>query len=87
MSMAGAAGFALVLGGGLWRGTAPSTVLMGALFAAVGFGLFARLWMELMLHGLADSLLARQARAETEAVKRGETDAPDGAPLTAPNER
>ena len=87
MSMAGAAGFALVLGAGLWLGNAPATVLMGALFAAVGFGLFARLWMELILHGLADSLLAKQARAETEAVKPGETVAPDGAPLTVPNEQ
>lgn len=86
MSMAGAAGFTLVMGVGLWRENPPSTVLMGALLAAVGFGLFARVWMELVLHGLADSLLAKQARAESAAGKPGENDNQNDAPLTAPNE-
>ncbi len=76
MSMAGAAGFALVLGLGLWRGVAWPTALLGGLLAAVGFGLMARLWMEMILKGLEDSLLARQAAAHEEAKAEAETEFP-----------
>ena len=87
MSMAGAAGFALVFGFGLWRGNPPATVLLGALFAAVGFGLFARLWMGLVLQGLEDSLLAEQAHTEAETEKTGEKLPTDCAPMPTPNEQ
>ena len=87
MSMAGAAGFALVFGFGLWRGNSPTTVLLGALFAAVGFGLFARLWMGLVLQGLEDSLLIKQINAETKPEKSGEKFLADDAPESAPNEQ
>ena len=87
MSMAGAAGFALVFGFGLWRGNSPATVLLGALFAAVGFGLFARLWMGLVLQGLEDSLMTKQISAETEPEKSGEKFLTDDAPEPAANEQ
>ena len=87
MSMAGAAGFTLVFGFGLWRGNPPATVLLGALFATVGFGLFARLWMGLVLQGLEDSLLRKQAHTEAETEKPGEKLPTDGAPMPAPNEQ
>ena len=87
MSMAGAAGFALVFGFGLWRGNSPATVLLGALFAAVGFGLFARLWMGLVLQGLEDSLLAKQASTEAETEKPKEKFPADDVPIPTPNEQ
>ncbi|MDP6036814.1 MAG: hypothetical protein QGG55_12250 [Verrucomicrobiota bacterium] len=87
MSMAGAAGFAFVVGFGLWRGNSPATVLLGALFAAVGFGLFARLWMELVLQGLEDSLLTKQMSAKSGPGKSGEKFLPVDAPESAPNEQ
>ena len=85
--MAGAAGFALVVGFGLWRGNSPATVLLGALFAAVGFGLFARLWMELVLQGLEDSLLTKQISTESGPEKSGEKFLPGDTPEPVPNEQ
>ena len=85
--MAGAAGFALVFGFGLWRGNPPAAMLLGALFVAVGFGLFARLWMGLVLQGLEDSLLAKQASAETETEKPKGKFSADGASMPEPNEQ
>ena len=76
MSMAGGAGFALVLGLGLWRGVAWPTALLGGLLAAVGFGRMARLWMEMILKGREDSLLARQATAHEAAKTEAETEFP-----------
>ncbi len=87
MSMAGASGFALVFGVGLWRGNPPSVVLLGALFSAVGFGLFARLWMGLVLQGLEDSLLTKQIRTESGPEKSGEKFLPDDTPEPVPNEQ
>jgi len=87
MSMAGAAGFALVFGVGLWRGNPPTAMLLGALFVAVGFGLFARLWMGLVLQGLEDSMLAKQVSTETKLEKSGEKFLTDDASEHAPNEQ
>lgn len=87
MSMTGAAGFALVLGVGLWRGNPPSMVLLGALFAAVGFSLFARLWMGLVLRGLEDSLLTKQNSKESKPEKSDEKFLPDDMRESVPNEQ
>jgi len=85
--MAGAAGFALVFGIGLWRSNPPPMVLLGALFAAVGFGLLARLWMGLMLQGLEDSLLTKQISPEPESEKSSNKFLPDDEPETVPNKQ
>ena len=85
--MAGASGFALVFGVGLWRGNPTTMVFLGALFSAVGFGLFARLWMGLVLQGLEDSLLTKQIRTESEPEKSGEKFLPDDTPEPVPNEQ
>ncbi len=85
--MAGAAGFALVFGAGLWRGNPPSMVLLGALFAAVGFGLFARLWMGLVLQGLEDSLLTKLPSTESGHEQSAENFLPDDEPESLPNKQ
>ena len=85
--MAGAAGFTLVFGVGLWRGNPLPMVLLGALFAAIGFGLFARLWMGLVLQGLKDSLLTKQISTELGPKKSGEKFLPDDVPESVPNEQ
>ena len=87
MSMAGAAGFALVFGLGLWHGKPPAPVLLGALFAAVGFGLFARLWMGLLLQGLEDSLLTKQINAISENEEPEEKLPGEIETVPTPNER
>jgi len=85
--MAGATGFALVFGAGLWRGNPLSMVLLGALFAAVGFGLFARLWMGLVLQGLEDSLLTKQISTGSGPETSGENFLPDDGPESVTNEQ
>ena len=87
ISITGAAGFALVFGVGLWHGKPAEKVLLGALFAAVGFGLLARLWMGLLTQGLEDSLLTKQINAISE-IDEPEEELPtkDGS-MPAPNEQ
>ena len=85
--MTGAAGFALVFGFGLWHGKPPENVLLGALFAAVGFGLFARLWMGLLIQGLEDSLLTKQINAISEIEEPEEKLPTEGGSMPTQNEQ